>query len=719
MEHKNTTINVYFIDLEKINVFDKINFSFCKKTINITKRLITFDIEDEKLPLECKYYFYEKISLLNKIKESYSFSVSIYKNEINNLICFANEHSNYSFEIIYYDKSLKNLPNKIILNNYTISNYDNFGLQSCRRFNIINCPKDFLKTVENNNIIINPQYNKGSFLVTIEKDDNFNNIRVFKIRREYYNKQLLSDLSIDDISPKLLDVEKFFESIMSDKANKINKKKQLDLQNKFKNQGFNNVFLDYMKFTEEEIKKMDYYFYTMRRIISEKIKGKEIYKEKHLEYCFNYHLFNFFKSVTNKSDKTHLYILFLDFYSNLQYNERLNIEQKINVLYFYFEIKRYNILDSNDSFIKIKNIFENEYDKDINITYNINTIDNTNINKDYTDYENLTLKIEQSLTASEKNQIAELKNKNKQRIMPREKNIKYDEPIITFIDDCKDRSPYKQSLELLKKIILNIKEDSKLFELLFFVTSGTGNNKMQHEITYKLSLLSEKKIKDILLSVIPTFILRESQETNYNAFFSPKSRLLMINENSMFNFSLEEGDNLLVLKEDLNGKYTIPLLMLFMHELFGHANHMYRIKTKIGKERSPTNISNKEDSKIFNYSIESRGESRRAVEFYISKFLEVILYLKFSGDEFPELLNYEEWIKPDFSELNKMIIKKILLSNFKSEKSLLIFPTPVLLDDASLISDSDEEYNFHGKEYILYKADFTKKMKEGKSFGCI
>ena len=73
----------------------------------------------------------------------------------------------------------------------------------------------------------------------------------------------------------------------------------------------------------------------------------------------------------------------------------------------------------------------------------------------------------------------------------------------------------------------------------------------------------------------------------------------------------------------------------------------------------------------------------------------------------------------DFSELNKMIIKKILLSNFKSEKSLLIFPTPVLLDDASLISDSDEEYNFHGKEYILYKADFTKKMKEGKSFGCI
>ena len=194
---------------------------------------------------------------------------------------------------------------------------------------------------------------------------------------------------------------------------------------------------------------------------------------------------------------------------------------------------------------------------------------------------------------------------------------------------------------------------------------------MEKEITYKFSLLSEKKIKEILIDSLPSFILRESKNNNYNAYYSPSTRILMINENNTFGFSLDEGNKFLVSGKDVNGKYTIPIFILLIHELFGHANRAYKDKTKLDKEHSTTNISFKKNGKFINYFIESDGESGRVVEFYISQFEEVILYLKFSGDYFPELLTYDKWIGSDFNELNKLIIKKIILSNFNSKNWII------------------------------------------------
>ena len=243
---------------------------------------------------------------------------------------------------------------------------------------------------------------------------------------------------------------------------------------------------------------------------------------------------------------------------------------------------------------------------------------------------------------------------------------------------------------------------------------------MEKEITYKFSLLSEKKIKEILIETLPTFILRESKNNNYNAYYSPSTRILMINENNVFDFSLDEGNKVLISGKDLNGKYTIPIFILLMHELFGHANHAYTVKTKFGKDHFPTKISFKKNEKFNNYFIESGWESGRMVEFYISQFEEVILYLKFSGDYFPELLTYDKWIGPDFDELNKLIIKKIILSNFNSKNYVLTaFPAPFEIDDESLFDDSDEKYNFVGKQNIDFKIDYFSLINDEKEFGYI
>ena len=241
---------------------------------------------------------------------------------------------------------------------------------------------------------------------------------------------------------------------------------------------------------------------------------------------------------------------------------------------------------------------------------------------------------------------------------------------------------------------------------------------MEKEISYKLSLLSERKIKDILISLIPKFILRESQQTDYNAYYSPNSRLIIINENNCFNFSINMGNENLIEKEDLTGKYTIPLLLVFMHEIFGHANHAFRERIKLGKEHSPTNLSIKKENEFIHYFIDYKGESGRAVEFYISPFEEIIIYLKFSGDDFSELLDINKWIQNNFSEINRIVMKKIILNNFNTIGiNLEGFPTPAENEDD--IYDSDEEYNFHHKSIITFKTDYFKKTGFKRTFGCI
>ena len=123
---------------------------------------------------------------------------------------------------------------------------------------MINCPKNYLRSVDSN-IIINPDYLKGSFLITIDKDSN--HIKVFKIRREYYSS-FFSDLSIDDIPQRLIDVQKFFEKYISSKISSVQDEYVLKFNQKLKKgQKLNEAFIEIMNFPKEDIQNMDNYFF--------------------------------------------------------------------------------------------------------------------------------------------------------------------------------------------------------------------------------------------------------------------------------------------------------------------------------------------------------------------------------------------------------------------------------------------------------------------------
>ena len=54
-------------------------------------------------------------------------------------------------------------------------------------------------------------------------------------------------------------------------------------------------------------------------------------------------------------------------------------------------------------------------------------------------------------------------------------------PSILFFWDINKNSAYYKSYNLLKEIIENINSDSHIFDLLYMINSGTGNNKLTKE----------------------------------------------------------------------------------------------------------------------------------------------------------------------------------------------------------------------------------------------
>ena len=756
-----TSITFVFIDYQTVNMFDSIQLLTSGRNHIQIKNKSSIYIEIEKTPEDCKYYYIEKISLYNtrNNEKSHPFNVTIYIDESNIIYCFINENSNFSFEIIYYDPDQINIPNYLIIKDIKLNQFENFGVKSCRRFVLMNCDCNYLQALKTKESLeINRKYKAGSFLITIQREklelkeketiekekdkkknmiiENLKNygketnlldildiidkdkifklieeklelkrkeeeimeiVKLFKIRREYYSE---FSLEVKIASQEILKIqEKLFQLLLEfDKGNNLN--------------------IDYIR---EKIKldsflidnKIDQYFYVIRNKAANK--PQEKFTEEHLFLCINY---LYLKILEIKEKNIFVIEAFLkqikSFYEKIEKNKEINIHLKISLLFFYYENMIYK-LDINPKKVAFDiKLFDDEYDIKASSNINIKT-KNKNLeieddNDDILNFEDFKNEIEKNNKIN-KYQL-NTKKKIKSQGLSSYKISNNTEPEILFIKDCNKKSAYYQAIEILKQIILNINEKSALFELLLLVSSGTGNNKLKKEITYKLSLLSEEKIKKILIEIIPKFILRESNITRYNGYYSSANKILLINEYSYFGFSMEEGKKNLIENDDIEGIYTIPLLLLFMHEIFGHAFHNNRQNLKIGREHSPTNFTFKINNKYINFYTQNNGESGKIVEFYISPYKEVIFYMKYSGDKFPELLNFKSWTCSSFKDLNEYITKKIIATEYKEKMEIINYQIPSFNID---VSDSDDEYKF--EEQFIYKTDFfIKKEKELK--GC-
>ena len=293
-----------------------------------------------------------------------------------------------------------------------------------------------------------------------------------------------------------------------------------------------------------------------------------------------------------------------------------------------------------------------------------------------------------------------------------ERDIKITDCEIVNFHNIKKNSAYFKAHQFVKNIMENISINSKLFKFFYLCNSGSGSNRvLKEQSTFKLSMISEKIIKSHIKKLLPDacfrFFCRDSHL--YGVTFT-EDRVAFLNEGTLFKKPKQELEDLLLNNEDKNYEYTMPLVMIILHEYYGHSKNAYHYK----KVNSPnylnsnetfsfsedlTNESITKSLKVKQYSLCDNGECGRTLEFFISSNKIIIYTLKFSYINMYDLFDVNLWVDINFNKLNEMVIKKIKDNNLVFEENEIKKSLPGFPEE----NDSFEIVKFG--EPILYCSD--------------
>ena len=275
------------------------------------------------------------------------------------------------------------------------------------------------------------------------------------------------------------------------------------------------------------------------------------------------------------------------------------------------------------------------------------------------------------------------------------------------INAISKESPYYKSNQMLKELVSEITEDSRLFEAFLYFDSKVIENILEKntqqkysfndvfgqkiEVTqhkyiteYGLSLMTVDEIKEHLIDLIPEIIIQIDTNINLRALYEAKTNIMVINEFKLFCNFIKKNEEKFKISPDY---YIVPISMEVMHEMFAHGKLRYNKKT----EESPLVI---RDSK-YNFKVQvlmkeikcnltkklvNQGESGRVLEHYISEDQNIIKILKKKSSN-TKIANAKYWAGTNFSEL----YKELGLNNDVDKNPK--FNKMIILDD----SEEEEE----------------------------
>ena len=151
---------------------------------------------------------------------------------------------------------------------------------------------------------------------------------------------------------------------------------------------------------------------------------------------------------------------------------------------------------------------------------------------------------------------------------------------IIFIKEINSKCAYSKAFEFLLKVISNLKNDSKLLEILYLIDSGTGetiNEKKKIDRTFNLSLISKETIISHIKQIIPHMIVRKREKIKSIYFrdgyaeFDIFSGLIIFYEETLFHQEMEQTKILLLDNPDEKNIYVIPIFLILLHEICSHS----------------------------------------------------------------------------------------------------------------------------------------------------
>ena len=281
------------------------------------------------------------------------------------------------------------------------------------------------------------------------------------------------------------------------------------------------------------------------------------------------------------------------------------------------------------------------------------------------------------------------------------------------LNNISKQNPYFKSIEMLKKLISEITEDSRLFEAFMYFDSDiiqnilmknsqaeydyinifgrkTKLNQPEYITEYGMSLMTEKEIKEHLTNLLPSIIIKIDSNINMRALYEKKTGQMIINEFQMFGTFIKENEKLFKIEPN---NYVLPIAMEILLNILGHA--LLR-SNKNQDENSPLVL---RDSK-YDFQVQklmkkvrldtnneirvNKGESRKVLEHYISEDINVIQKLK-KRNSIIELNDIKYWTGKNFNSLHRA------LNLSKEYENLSNFYEEINIDD--FINDQEDYYD--------------------------
>ena len=293
----------------------------------------------------------------------------------------------------------------------------------------------------------------------------------------------------------------------------------------------------------------------------------------------------------------------------------------------------------------------------------------------------------------------------------------------------KINNPYVKALNFIKEIILNLKEESRLFEIFLYLDSDVIENLLinreeynekfidfsgrkiqidfgKNPTEYGINLSNLDEIKSHLYKLIPKYIVRIETDMKFNANYDAKSKIMFLNEKRLFNDYSNRLSKIFDDNEE-NENYILPIVIEILHELFDHGKKRliddkanspeeYR-DSKHNYQRCQVRKKN-DNSKIVNYR-----ESGVVLENYISENRDILRWMKevHENNIGKNLLDASLWVAEDFSKLENLVENYISLDKDNKYKKISKFDTVVHSNDEDIIDFyiDDDTCGFHIFEY--------------------
>lgn len=297
--------------------------------------------------------------------------------------------------------------------------------------------------------------------------------------------------------------------------------------------------------------------------------------------------------------------------------------------------------------------------------------------------------------------------------------------IVNLNEDNKS-NPYYKSINFIKNIMLNLKEESRLFEIFLYFDSHVKENllisyeestpkvnndninkeKKLHPTEYGLNMSNIDEVRDHLLKLIPKYMIRIDSGMKSNENYDSISKIMFINEMKLFKIK-SVTLNKIFKKDKKNDRYVLPIIIEILHQIYSHCKKRFIDNN----EKSPQEYRDSKHNykrikikkKIKPFQIIDYPESGVVLENYISEKRNVLRWLRkiHGNNEEKQIMNISLWVERDFKKLEDIVENYINFDKTDNHEES-IYETFINSNDEDFIDSDSETCGFHKDEYNIF-----------------